>query len=141
MSRKRFAIFGESRLFGHSRPSGPVWLDVPLDVQGANIDESSLIGFDPKEIALDFKVEATAAEIEKITGLLKAAKRPVILAGHGIRIGRAIPEFREFIEKYQIPVVGTYLAIDYLPYDHPLFIGKSGLKGDRAGNSRFRTVI
>ncbi|MEK7618162.1 MAG: thiamine pyrophosphate-binding protein [Patescibacteria group bacterium] len=113
---------------------GPVWLDVPLDVQGANIDESSLIGFDPKEIALDFKVEATAAEIEKITGLLKAAKRPVILAGHGIRIGRAIPEFREFIEKYQIPVVGTYLAIDYLPYDHPLFIGKSGLKGDRAGN-------
>lgn len=114
---------------------GPVWLDVPLDVQGAPIDENNLVGFDPAELGEPgFKTEPTLAEIGEIIKLLKTAKRPVILAGHGIRVAGAIPEFRKFIEKYKIPVVGTYLAIDYLPSDHPLFIGRSGLKGDRAGN-------
>ncbi|PIR95899.1 MAG: hypothetical protein COT92_03875 [Candidatus Doudnabacteria bacterium CG10_big_fil_rev_8_21_14_0_10_42_18] len=114
---------------------GPVWIDVPMDVQGAPIDENNLAGFDPKELGEpEFKTEPTPEELQEVIKLLKSAKRPVILAGHGIRIAGAIPEFRQFVEKYNIPVVGTYLAIDYLPSAHSLFIGRSGLKGDRAGN-------
>lgn len=113
---------------------GPVWLDVPLDVQGFPIDEEKLRGFDPKEIELDFKTEPKEEEIKNVINLLKSAKRPVILAGQGIRLGKALPEFRQFVERHKIPVVGTYLAIDYLPSGHELFIGRSGLKGDRAGN-------
>jgi len=130
----RYYLEKAAFLANFGRP-GPVWLDVPLDVQGAPIDEKNLVGFDPKELGMpEFKTEPTIFEIEQITKMLKVAKRPVILAGHGIRIAGAVSEFKQFVEKYKIPVVGTYLAIDYLPSEHPLFIGRSGLKGDRAGN-------
>src|SRR5262249_30271786 len=129
----RYYMEKAAYLATHGRP-GPVWIDVPLDVQGAPVDESKLAGFDPKELNEDFKAEAEQTEIEKVKAMIKAAKRPVILAGHGIRIAGALGEFKKFVEEYKLPVVGTYLAIDYLPFDHSLYIGRAGLKGDRAGN-------
>ncbi len=117
----------------HGRP-GPVWLDLPLDVQGAPIDENNLVGFSPDELTSDYKTEAEAEELQKLNELFKSSKRPVIIAGHGVRLAHALPEFKKFIEKYNIPFVGTYLATDYVSGDHPLFIGRTGLKGDRAGN-------
>ena len=113
---------------------GPVWIDVPLDVQGAIIEEKKLKRFNPKEIRKKYKEIPTQEEIKKFINLLKKSKRPVIIGGQGIRLAKAIPEFKKFIEKYQIPVVAPYLGISNLPSNHKLFIGRIGNKGNRAGN-------
>ncbi len=117
----------------HGRP-GPVWLDIPLNVQGALIEEEKLVGFSPEELQVNYKTESSEAELLHLAEMLKAVKRPIIIAGHGVRLAHAIEAFKTFIETYNIPFVGTYLATDYVPGDHKLFIGRTGLKGDRAGN-------
>lgn len=113
---------------------GPVWLDIPMDVQGALIDETALERFVPGRVELDYKEEPTQEELLQVEELFNKSRRPIIVAGQGIRLSRAIPGFQAFIEKYRIPVVASRLGIDLLPSDHPLFIGRIGNKGDRAGN-------
>ncbi len=115
----------------HGRP-GPVLLDVPLNVQGARIDPALQKAYDPAE---DEEQCAPPSE-EVITGILqriRTSKRPVLLAGHGVRVAGAAALFRKVIEKLNIPVATTQLAADLLPYDHPLFVGHPGVKGDRPG--------
>jgi acetolactate synthase I/II/III large subunit len=111
-------------LISNKRP-GPVWLDIPLDVQGSFIDPNSLESFTPPTLT------TTPSDI---SNLLKNSQRPVIIAGYGIHLGDARKEFQEFVEKYKIPVTFTYLSIDLLPSNHPQYIGRLGTKGDRAGN-------
>lgn len=113
---------------------GPVWLDIPLDVQAANIDERKLKRFQPGEIVNTYKEEPAESEIEKFRELMRAARRPIIIAGQGVRLAKAMPDFKRFIERYTIPVVASRLGIDVLSGSHPLFIGRIGNKGDRAGN-------
>lgn len=113
---------------------GPVWLDIPMDVQSAVIDEKKLIHFSPLSQEKTYKDKPTAEEIKKVKDALRNAKRPVILAGQGIRLSQAIPEFKNFIKKNQIPVVVSRLGFDLLPTEDPLFIGCIGNKGTRAGN-------
>lgn len=117
----------------NGRP-GPVWLDIPLDVQAAPIEIDDLVGFDPAELNDTenpvYDEQLTEAIIEKI----KLAKRPVILAGTGIRIANAYPEFLECIDKLQIPVLTAWNAHDLLWKDHSLFCGKPGTVGTRGGN-------
>lgn len=113
---------------------GPVWLDIPMDVQGAEIEPGMLKRFSPaKEMAGD-KTAPAADEIAQVVALLKAARRPVVIAGQGIRLSKAIAQFQAFIETFQVPFVASRLGIDCLPSAHPLFIGRIGNKGDRAGN-------
>lgn len=112
---------------------GPVWLDVPLDVQGALIEPSSLRPFSPCGME-PVKDMPTPEEFGSFEKLLRNATRPVIIAGHGIRIAKAVEEFRLFVEKFRMPVVTTYLGIDVLPSGHPLNMGRIGIKGTRAGN-------
>lgn len=116
----------------NGRP-GPVWIDVPLDVQGALIEPLTLRSFEPTELEPNKKLP-TDDETKRFESLLKESKRPIIIAGQGVRIASALAEFREFIEKYQIPVVTTYLGIDVLGHNHFLNIGPIGIKGSRAGN-------
>lgn len=106
---------------------GPVWIDIPLDVQGSYIDEQTLTHFTPEksEDVLDFSI---------FESYLKESKRPIVVAGYGIHLSGAKQDFIKFIEKYNLPVAFTYLAIDFLPTDHPLYVGRLGTKGDRAGN-------
>lgn len=113
---------------------GPIWIDVPLDIQGALIDENSLDHFSLSEINNDLKENATDDELEKFIKDISSSKRPVIIAGNGIRLGNAVKEFQKFIDDYKIPVVATYLGVDLLPTEHKQFIGRTGTKGDRAGN-------
>lgn len=113
---------------------GPVWLDIPLDVQGANIEKGSLIKFPEAEKTRDYKEEPTEEEIRQVQELLRKAERPIIIGGQGIRLAKAIKEFKRFIESYQIPVVSSRLGLGLLPSDSPFFIGRIGNKGDRAGN-------
>ena len=110
---------------------GPVWIDVPLDVQGTIMKSKDLKHFKPLE---EKKLKLTDKLSEDFTEILLKAKRPIVLCGNGIRLGNAIQEFQGFVEKFQIPVVSSYLAIDLLSNDNPLFIGPVGIKGDRAAN-------
>jgi acetolactate synthase-1/2/3 large subunit len=113
---------------------GPVWLDLPMDVQGALINEKTLRKFDPSEIKKDYKEEPTLNEINETIEAIRKATRPVIIVGAGIRLANALVPFREFVERTGIPVVATKLGIESLPTEHPLFTGRIGNKGDRAGN-------
>ena len=117
----------------HGRP-GPVWLDIPLDIQGEYIEPDELRRFSEDEITKDFNEILRDNDAKELAELFDVAERPVIVAGNGIRLANAIPQFRAFIETYNIPVVVTYLGIDLLPSDHPLYVGRLGVKGDRAGN-------
>jgi acetolactate synthase-1/2/3 large subunit len=111
---------------------GPVLLDIPVDIQGALIDPEELPGFTPPE---NFALQAfTQFQIDEIFAKLKTARRPLILAGHGVRCSESVEPFRALIEHLQIPAVTTPLAADLLPYDHPLYVGHPGMKGDRPGN-------
>jgi len=113
---------------------GPVWLDIPLDVQGALINEKELYRFKSKDFVLSYKDNPTHQEINKFKHYLDNVVRPVIICGQGVRLSKAIPEFKKFIRKHNIPVVVSHLGIDILPNSHPLYIGRIGNKGDRAGN-------
>ena len=113
---------------------GPVWIDVPLDVQGATVEESEMKRFSRDDEKRDYKTDPTEAEVNQISELISKAKRPVILAGHGIRLSKSIPEFKAFVDRTQIPVVTPVLGVGLLPGDNPLYIGKVGTKGSRAGN-------
>ncbi len=117
----------------HGRP-GPVWLDIPLDIQGSYIDLDSMPRFSPDEIERDYTEEVSPQDIQALAVMFEQAQRPIVLAGNGIRLAGAIARFRNFIERYNLPVVVTYLGIDLLPNDHPLYVGRVGVKGDRAGN-------
>lgn len=111
--------------------SGPVWLDIPLNVQGAVIDEKSLKAFILLKIKKD---KSLRVKTKKLIKLLKKAKRPVIIAGHGIRISGAKERFLKLINKLQIPVLSTFNGFDLIPSNHKLVIGRIGTVGDRAGN-------
>ena len=128
----RYELEKMRHIAASGRP-GPVWMDIPLDVQGALIDPARLRGFKPAA-SERVKDSPTSAEMATFNKLLKSSKRPVLIAGHGIRLARALPVFKRFVEKFNIPVVSTYLGVDVLPSGHPLHIGRIGIKGTRAGN-------
>lgn len=113
---------------------GPVWIDIPMDVQGAVIDPAAVKAFDPDECADEYGIADNTAEIEQLKELIRQAERPVIIAGNGIRLSGSADRFRQFVEENAIPSVATYLGVDLLPTDHELNIGRIGIKGDRAGN-------
>jgi acetolactate synthase-1/2/3 large subunit len=114
---------------------GPVWLDFPLDVQGAQIDPNVLLHFSAEDRrGEDDGGLPTDSEVAEVVRLLEGAERPVVVAGQGVRLGKAIPALEAFVEKFQMPVVVPMLGTDLLPSAHPLLIGRIGNKGDRAGN-------
>lgn len=112
---------------------GPVWLDVPLDVQGAMVSIDEMLPFiDPeKDEAMIKVIQSASADTLKI---LQNARRPAIIAGHGIRIASAAGVFHNIIQKLGIPVLSTFNGFDIMESDHPLFIGRIGTIGNRAGN-------
>lgn len=111
---------------------GPVWIDVPLDVQGAPIDPVALAGIDC--FATETGQTVAPETLAQICSLLQEAKRPLVLAGHGIRLAGAAQSFKELVEKLGIPVVTTWNALDMLPYEHPLLVGRPGVVALRAPN-------
>lgn len=116
-----------------ARP-GPVWLDIPLDFQWASIDPDTLPNFDPSDIQEEPPCRFLTSQIEQCLELISQAKRPVILAGYGIRLAHAEREFREFIEKLGVPFLSTWNASDMLPTDYDLYLGRPGIFGQRGAN-------
>lgn len=111
---------------------GPVWLDIPLDVQATMVDEEQLIGYTP------YEVEKSHTFLEKqviqVIDLLNKAERPVLLAGNGIRLSDGIEEFNELVEMLQIPVLTTWNGIDLVTEDNPYYFGRPGGLGQRYAN-------
>lgn len=111
---------------------GPVWLDIPLDVQNSQVDVEKLRHFSPPKTK-EYK-EEISKEIEDVIELLKKAKRPLVVAGYGLRSSGALDDFYKFIEKFDIPVVTAIQANDLMWEDNKLFAGRFGIFGTRPGN-------
>ena len=111
--------------------SGPVWLDIPSDIQTAQLPD--LIPYDIPISQHSYNINAGLAAAA-IGRDLKMHNRPIILAGNGINLTNTQSEFKQFIESNYVPFVSTYLARDIISYDHPLNIGTIGIKGTRAAN-------
>ena len=109
---------------------GPVWLDIPLNVQGAFIDPDECESFVPEKVAEPDYASGAAT----VMAALKNAERPLIYAGNGVRSSGALAEFVQLAEKLQIPVALSWKAADFLPDDHPLYIGRPGIVGQRGAN-------
>jgi len=118
----------------NGRP-GPVWLDIPLDVQAAKIDPGDLLpGFDPAELDEPWRRDDLGAVAAEILERIAKAERPVVFAGSGVRLSGAHAAFIDLIERLGVPVVTGWNAHDALWTDHPLNCGKPGTVGDRGGN-------
>ena len=113
---------------------GPVWIDVPVNVQGARIDPEILPGYDRAEDRVAFETPNLPDACGQIVAKLREARRPVLLAGSGIRIGRAHEEFIQLADRWGIPVVTAWNAHDLIWNDHSTYVGRPGTIGDRAGN-------
>ena len=107
---------------------GPVWLDIPQDIQNAIVEENDLY---PVE---DIEQSYLQADYEQFTELINRAERPCVIAGSGIRSGNVRKEFLEFIDKIKIPVIGGAWVADVMYMEHPMYFGPSGNVGPRTGN-------
>lgn len=113
----------------HGRP-GPVWLEIPMDVQAAMVDEELLPAYEKS----NFSPQASSFEIDQVIELFRQAERPVIIAGRGVRLAKANDLLQFLASTYKIPVVTPYLGIDNIQHNQDIYIGKTGVKGDRAAN-------
>lgn len=114
---------------------GPVWLDIPLDVQGAMVDETKFKEFDAATEMIDpVKHTLVDEQIKQLIERIKNAKSPVIYVGNGVRLAKHENEFIQLVEKLNIPVVTAISGSDIIWHDHPLCYGKPGICGDRIGN-------
>ena len=110
---------------------GPVWLDIPMNVQGAIVEENDLIDFD---ITCKTSIDETSFQIDTILNKIEQSKRPLIIAGHGIRLSGMKDTFLKLLKKLNIPVVTTFNGMDLLPEDCSNCIGRIGTIGQRAAN-------
>ena len=117
----------------NGRP-GPVWLDIPLDIQSAMIDEADLMPFNEEEINIQSDNIDLKSAVKEIIAFLQKARRPVILAGNGIRLSKSIDKFHTLVEKLGIPVLTSINGIDLIHDAHPLYMGRPNYWGQRAAN-------
>lgn len=108
---------------------GPVWIDVPGNLQSAQITEGYKI-YKPEDANSNFKFAPYLEALE----MIYSSQRPVIVAGNGINLGRAREQFREFVDAHKIPFVTTFLSRDLIEYEHEQNLGMMGIKGARAAN-------
>jgi acetolactate synthase-1/2/3 large subunit len=120
----------------NGRP-GPVWIDIPLDVQASPIDEKTLRSFDPNEFAHADFIHGTSNLVEEVSRAIAAfneCERPLLFAGNGIRLARAEREFEELRKYLGVPTVATWCAADLVPSDDPTYVGRPGSVAARGAN-------
>ena len=123
----------------HGRP-GPVWIDIPLDVQASPIDETNLRTFNPDDPtenivkATIFGTSDVPAEVALAIEAFNESERPLLFAGNGIRLARAEKEFEELRKHLGIPTVATWCAADLVPSDDPTYVGRPGSVAARGAN-------
>ena len=117
----------------NGRP-GPVWLDIPLDIQSRLINLNNLIPFNPDEFVQINRQSLLKTQVAECVKLLQGARRPIIIIGYGIRLAKAEKEFQQLIEKLKIPIVSSWTASDLVPTNYEFYVDRSGIFGGRAGN-------
>ena len=113
---------------------GPVWLDIPLDVQGAIIETDTLRSYDPAENPEQKPKEIPEKTVCKILDKIAKSHRPVLFPGNGVRLAGAIEEFHKLVNILGIPVITGMSSVDAIENEHPYFVGRSGSTGTRPGN-------
>jgi acetolactate synthase-1/2/3 large subunit len=113
---------------------GPCWIDVPIDLQSIQIDETKLIDFDPKEYEIQNNVHSLNNDITNLYSLIKNAKRPVFYIGSGIHSCGLKDDFIKIAELTGVPVVTAWNSNDLIEDNHPLYVGRPGTIGNRSGN-------
>jgi acetolactate synthase I/II/III large subunit len=114
---------------------GPVWLELPVDVQGAKVDETELPGYDyPAEDQNNWDIPQIEKQCAEVLERIRRAKRPVVLVGSGVRLSKTQSQMEEFIGRIGAPVVPSRSAHDLIVPAHPLFSGWPGIDCDRPGN-------
>lgn len=119
-------------LMREGRP-GPVWIDVPLDVQSSKIHLDSQPGYVPDDRVSGAQCGLSAA-VATMIDMLNRAERPVVLVGNGVRLAGAEPAMFEMLKLLNVPALTTWLAIDILHDDHPLYVGRPGAVAPRGAN-------
>ena len=107
---------------------GPVLVDIPDDIQRAEVEPDQLEPFTPEEEA------KKGIPVDDVIGLLQRSKRPVVILGGGVKLAKAQDNAREFVERLGFPVALTWGGMDIFPSDHPLVIGGFGVSSPRWGN-------
>jgi acetolactate synthase I/II/III large subunit len=114
---------------------GPVWIDIPLDVQASPIEDPSLLrGFQPGELEKMRDTSPLPSEIKRLIQKLNQARRPLLFAGNGIRLARAEKEFEQLRGLLSVPAVATWCAADLVPSSDPLYVGRPGSVAARGAN-------
>lgn len=107
---------------------GPVWLDVPMDVQGALVEEGALRAYVPEV------PEMVVFDVNALLDLIRCSQRPVIVAGHGVRLSGQSETLHRILSVLPVPTLSTFGGFDLLPSDHPCYAGRIGTLGTRGGN-------
>lgn len=110
---------------------GPVWLDIPMNIQSAMIEEEKLKDFNEN---VDDYENIDTEQINKVIDKLNNSKKPIIIAGYGIRLSKQEDNFYKLIDKLNIPILSTFCGADIMPSNHNLCAGRIGNLGQRAGN-------
>jgi len=108
--------------------AGPVWLDIPFDVQASMIDGEDLKGFNVEPVVSNID----QAQIHNVKHILEEATKPLVVFGQGIRSSSAIVDLEHFLKKYNVPAICARMSLDVLPYDNPYFFGMGGMRGHKA---------
>jgi acetolactate synthase-1/2/3 large subunit len=133
-TRVRYELGKALYMMRSGRP-GPVWLDVPLDVQATEIDPNTQAEFRPDEIySCAMEVAPIDAAVAQVAQLLTMAQRPVLLVGNGVHCASAEADLLRLIDQLSIPTQTTWIAADLLEYSHPLYFGRPGTVAGRSAN-------
>jgi acetolactate synthase-1/2/3 large subunit len=128
----RYHLEKAAHLARTGRP-GPVWIDIPIDVQAMPVDPDSMRGFDPVE-SLKPDRDDLAKQVRDVMDRLNRAERPFIFAGNGVRVSGAAAVFEKLVRLLNVPVGLTWMAMDLLDDDDPLFVGRPGTVASRGAN-------
>lgn len=140
----RYELEKAATIAASGRP-GPVWIDIPLDIQASTIEPERIRGYfgsdltDGKKINLkvlqdNSKFEAKQSDIDETINLFNSAKKPVIILGHGIRLSHSTESACELVELLGAPVLTSWNGVDLIEDSHPLYFGRPGGVGQRAAN-------
>ncbi len=113
---------------------GPVWIDIPVNFQGMEIETDGLMGYEAEEAESVMPNPVSEETVQAILQKIAEAKRPVLYAGNGIRLSEGYEEFRKAVDAFNIPVATCWDSIDAIEDESPLYVGRGGIMGDRAGN-------
>jgi acetolactate synthase-1/2/3 large subunit len=129
----RYHVEKAVHLATSGRP-GPVWLDIPLDVQSVLVEPKRLKGFVPERSPEKADRARLRRAAREAFSLIRRARRPVLISGYGIRLAKGVDVYRELVSFLNIPVVSSWTSSDLLDGDDPLYVGRCGIFGDRASN-------